>query len=157
VNLPGRPSHDKTSGIAPLTRERIEKVLDDHQWVYHLDSDGDPSGFWDQNVFYFLRQGPQDQILHVRGRWHQPMPIEVRPQLLLSLDDWHLTRIFPKGYTRVDDDGRVWVHTEHSVDWEFGVTDAQLAVTIECAILTSLALFRHLAEAFPITVQTPYE
>ncbi|MDR1635401.1 MAG: YbjN domain-containing protein, partial [Bifidobacteriaceae bacterium] len=63
-------------------------------------------------------------------------------------DEWHFAKIWPKGYTTVDDSGRVWVLAEHSVDWEHGVTDEQLRLTIRCGITTSLSLFNKLHERF---------
>ncbi|MDR3202057.1 MAG: YbjN domain-containing protein [Bifidobacteriaceae bacterium] len=152
MTSPSASGQPPVANLQPLTRGRIEAALAAHDWTYHIDSDGGVCAYFDGNLFSFLREGPAQQILYVRGRWHQPIPIEIRPQLLLALDEWHLTRIWPKAFTWVDDDGKVWVHSEHSVDWGPGATDAQIATTLECSIFTSLALYRHLAERFPITV-----
>jgi hypothetical protein len=134
-----------------LTRDRIEEALKREDWTYQIDSDGDIGGLWDNNVFYFFLYGEQHEILQVRGRWHQSLPIELRAQVRQALDDWHLNKIWPKAYTRVDDQGQMWVMAEHSVDWEHGVTDEQLSLTLRCAITTSLALFRDLAGRFTVT------
>jgi hypothetical protein len=141
-------------GLAPLTRDRIEAALKSRSWNYQIDSDGDIGGIWDNNVFYFFQYGEQKEILQIRGRWNQALPIELRPQALLAIDEWHLTKIWPKGYTRVDDQGRLWVHSEHSVDWEHGVTDEQLILTIQCGITTSLSMYRFLAEKFPTQISS---
>jgi len=133
---------------ASLTQDRIKQALAAQDWTSHVDSDGDLMGFWDNNVFYFYLYGEQEEILQVRGRWHQALPIEYRSTLRQVIDDWHLNKIWPKAYSRVDDAGRLWVLTEHSVDWEYGVTDQQLALTLRCAITTSSGLFKELAARF---------
>jgi hypothetical protein len=132
----------------PLSKERIKDALRAEDWTFSVDSDGDIGGLWDSNVFYFFTYGEQREILQIRGRWHQDLPIELRGEVRELLDEWHFSKIWPKAYTTVDDSGRVWVLAEHSVDWEHGVTDAQLRLTLRCAITTSLSLFKRLRERF---------
>ncbi|MDR2372746.1 MAG: YbjN domain-containing protein [Bifidobacteriaceae bacterium] len=134
--------------LAPLTKERIQDALRAEDWVFNVDSDGDIGGLWDSNAFYFFVYGEQQEILQIRGRWHQDLPIELRQQVREALDEWHFAKIWPKGYTTVDDSGRVWVLAEHSVDWEHGVSDEQLRLTLRCAITTALSLFKKLQERF---------
>jgi hypothetical protein len=143
------PSHPMTANKpAPLSRDRIEEALRAEGWTFSIDSDGDIGGQWDSNGFYFFIYGEQKEILQIRGRWHQSLPLDMRSQVRELLDDWHFTKIWPKGYTTVDDSGRIWVLAEHSVDWENGVTDEQLRLTLRCGITTSLSLFRRLEENF---------
>jgi hypothetical protein len=132
----------------PLSRDRIETALKTKDWHYQIDSDGDIGGIWDDNIFYFFIAGEQKEILYIRGRWHHSLGIEQRSEAREVLDEWHKDRLWPKGYTRVDDDGQVRVFAEHVVDWEHGVTDPQLLQTIMCGISTSIQLFDHLAEYF---------
>jgi hypothetical protein len=136
------------NALRPLSKERIKAALEAENWTFSVDSDGDIGGLWDSNVFYFFTYGEQKEILQIRGRWHQDLPIELRAQVREALDEWHFAKIWPKGYTTVDDSGRVWVLAEHSVDWEHGVTDEQLRLTMRCAITTSLSLFSKLHERF---------
>ena len=131
-----------------LSSERIEQALAAEGWTYQIDSDGDIGGMWDNNLFYFFLYGDQNEILQIRGRWHQALPLEHRARVRQALDDYHQVKIWPKAYTRVDDDGRLWVLSEHTVDWEFGVTDEQLALTLRCAITTSLSLYHELGQQF---------
>jgi hypothetical protein len=135
-------------GLRPLSKERIKDALQAEDWTFSVDSDGDIGGLWDSNVFYFFTYGEEQEILQVRGRWHQDLPIELRGWVREMLDEWHFAKIWPKAYTTVDDAGRVWVLAEHSVDWEHGVSDDQLRLTIRCAITTSLSLFKQLRERF---------
>ena len=137
---------DEPSPNPPLlTRERIEAALEGRDWTYHIDSDGDVGGMWDNSFFLFLRGGANKEILQVRGRWHRECPIERRTEIRALLDEWHNTKIWPKGYTKVDDSGKCWVIAEHSVDWEFGVTDEQLDLMIRGSLVTSLQMFEFLA------------
>ncbi|MCL1897599.1 MAG: YbjN domain-containing protein [Micrococcales bacterium] len=153
MELPDQRGGNEQASEVPtaLSRERIEAALKAEGWSYQIDSDGDIGGMWDNNLFYFFSYGNSNEILQIRGRWQQALPIEYRNQVRQVLDDWHLTKIWPKAYTRVDDDGRLWVITEHSVDWEFGVTEQQLRLTLRCAITTSLSLYRELAKRFIVT------
>ncbi|MDR2252576.1 MAG: YbjN domain-containing protein [Bifidobacteriaceae bacterium] len=159
---PGRdepPDPGRLPGLGPqpLTRSRIEAALRAEDWSYQIDSDGDIGGIWESNVFYFFLYGDQKEILQVRGRWHQELPIELRAQVREAIDNWHFAKIWPKAYTTVDDGGRLWVLAEQSVDWEYGVTDEQLRLTLRCSITTSLSLFRHLQERFIRIATTPDE
>ncbi|MDR1852148.1 MAG: YbjN domain-containing protein [Propionibacteriaceae bacterium] len=134
--------------LAPLSRERVEQALQANEWHYQVDSDGDVGGIWDDNVFYFFISGEQNEILNIRGRWHHSLRIEQRAEAREVIDIWHQERLWPKGYTHVDDDGKLRIFAEHVVDWEFGLTDEQLLQTISCALSSSLQLFQHLAEHF---------
>ncbi|MDR1635577.1 MAG: YbjN domain-containing protein, partial [Bifidobacteriaceae bacterium] len=102
--------------LRPLSHDRIKAALEAENWTFSVDSDGDIGGLWDSNIFYFFTYGEQKEILQIRGRWHQDLPIDLRPQVREALDEWHFAKIWPKGYTTVDDSGRVWVLAEHSVD-----------------------------------------
>ncbi|MDR0415881.1 MAG: YbjN domain-containing protein [Propionibacteriaceae bacterium] len=143
---------DQTSGdaatLAPLSRERIEAVFQKKEWRYQVDSDGDLGGIWDDNLFYFFTAGERKEILYIRGRWHHALSIDQRNEAREVIDSWHLDRLWPKGYTRVDDDGQVRIFAELVVDFENGVTDGQLTQTVMCGISTSIQLFEHLANHF---------
>jgi hypothetical protein len=134
--------------LPQLTRERVEGALRARDWKFSVDSDGDVWGIWDGNRFYFFITGRQKEILQIQSRWDRPLGVENRGEVLLAINEWHQTRLWPKGYIHVDDQGKVWVHGEHVVDWEHGVTDKQLELTINCAISTSLQLFEFMSERF---------
>ncbi len=133
----------------PLSHERILAVLDRREWKYDVDSDGDIGGWWDGHWFYFFREGPAKEILYVRGTWGRKVAPDAKDRLTELVNGWHLERMWPKGIVRVTDDGEVRVHSEHAVDYEFGVTDEQILQHLECAISTGVQLFDHLDEHFP--------
>ncbi|MDR1214922.1 MAG: YbjN domain-containing protein [Propionibacteriaceae bacterium] len=132
----------------PLSRDLIERVMREQSWHYTIDSDGDIGGIWDDNMFYFFLRGDSDEILYVRGRWHHSLTTDQRTEAREVLDEWHLQHFWPKGYTRVDDNGDVRVYGEHVVDWEAGVTFDQLLQTIRCSISTVLGMFEELEQHF---------
>ncbi|MDR1293359.1 MAG: YbjN domain-containing protein, partial [Bifidobacteriaceae bacterium] len=83
--------------LAPLTRDRIEEVMRLRDWNYSIDSDGDLTGNWDHNRFYFFLTGKDKEILQVQSRWRQDLPIDLRSDVLVAINEWHQTRLWPKG------------------------------------------------------------
>jgi hypothetical protein len=67
-------------------------------------------------------------------------------------NDWNAGRIWPKVYVRLEENETLGVYTEHSVDYEPGVTDTQLDQHLGCAVSTSLAFFASLDEHYPEAV-----
>ena len=56
--------------------------------------------------------------------------VDLRPTLALMLDDWNRTKLFPKAYTVLPDDGMVGICAEQCYDFEAGVTRDQLKYTV---------------------------
>ena len=134
--------------LPALSRDRIEAALRANDWHYQVDEDGDLCGLWGDNLFYFFATGEQHEILYVRGRWHHSIDLERRTEAREVIDDWHRDRLWPKGFTRVNDEGELRVFGELVIDFENGVTDAQLEHSLRCAISTTLQLFDHMGEHF---------
>jgi len=140
--MPGR--------VAPLTPARLQATLDSQHWHYEVDEDGDLRGSWDGHMFYFMRVGPHQEILMIRGRWEARPSIETGESMLPLLNKWHREHLFPKAHV-VDfpDDGNSRVFTELVIDCEHGVTDEQLLLHISAGITTSIDLFKDLNKAYP--------
>lgn len=138
-----------TPDLAPLSNERITATLDRCGWRYSIDSDGDVGGIWDGHMFYFLRFGKDKEILQVRGRWTRGVDPAERGRLLELVNDWNDGKVWPKAYVHVNDKGQAHVFAELGVDYEDGLSDAQLERHLRCAIATSLQLFEHLDEQYP--------
>lgn len=131
--------------LAPLCRDRVESQLKRMDWRYFIDSDGDLGSVWgDNDVFYFLLRGSDEEILHIQAMWHQTMPIERIEEVREQIDQWNLKRLWPKGSHRISDEGRIRVFAEVSVDWEPGVTDNQILQQIRCALGTTSQFFETL-------------
>lgn len=136
-------------GLALLSNERIKASLEGRGWSYRVDDDGEISGAWDEGFFYFLQRGDQGEILHVRGAWFGKLTTAEQAQADAICAEWNRTTLWPKAFTVAFDDGAVRVIGEHTVDYEFGLTDKQLSQHLLCAVNTGHALFEKMAEAFP--------
>ena len=133
----------------PLSTRRIGDYLSRRGYHFRIDDDGDVTGTWDGNRFWFLLLGEHDEILQVRGRWAGALPAAARLAVLQAANDWNRERIWPKTYVRVRDNGAVLVYTEVTVDLEHGVTEDQLDQLLQCGLTTGSMFFEHLDETFP--------
>lgn len=152
--LPGPTRPPGTPRPQPLERPRVASYLRSRGYHFAVDEDGDFTGTWDEHRFWFLLLGHQQEIVQVRGRWVRTVPVEQRSTLLLELNDWNRERIWPKCYAR-EEDGRLAVYTEVSVDLEPGTTDDQLAQVLACGLGTGIRLFAALDERLPGEDQPP--
>lgn len=144
-NEPGSASHDR---LPRLSTELICAVLDSWEAHYLVDDDGDPGGFWDGHMFYFMRAGREETVLTVRARWNRTLSAEHLDAVARLLNAWHCDAIWPKGYVQVED-GALGVYGDVSVSLGEGVTQAQLDDLMGCGLATNLQLFEHLDEHFP--------
>lgn len=145
----GRATEDgPPQRTSPLTRARVQAYLASRGYAVGLDDDGDLTGTWDGNRFWFILTGAEDEVLQVRGRWHRTLPPSRRTATLLAVNDWNRERIWPKVYLR-DDDDRIALFTEVSVDLEHGVTDDQLAQLLACGLGTGVQFFAALGGLVP--------
>ncbi len=154
-----KPDAEPTgSGPQPLTHQRIIDCLDARGLQYGVDDDGDIGGYWDGHLFYFFRMGQAEEYLQVRGRWNRVVPGDQLAPVMALVNAWNADKLWPKGYVRLEGgDERpevVGVYAEHTVDYEHGLTDAQLDQHLACGISTSLQLFEHLDEAYPAEAAT---
>lgn len=127
--------------LPALTQDRIKGLFDREQWKYFLDSDGDLGGIWDNNFFYFMLRGEQQEILFTQGRLNTSIPIERLEEVRAFLNDWNTKKLWPKAYHRIGEDGSINIFADHVSDWEDGITDDQLFQTLNCALATSHELF----------------
>jgi len=132
----GRP----VAGPRPLSSARVADDLSRRGYRFRTDDDGDVTGTWDGNRFWFLLLGDHEEILQVRGRWAGTVPEGSRMAVLQAVNDWNRERVWPKVYTRPEGDGLA-LYTEVSADFEHGATDEQLAATVSCGLVTSSQFF----------------
>jgi hypothetical protein len=137
-----------TERATPLSRGRIEAYLTRRGYRFLVDEDGDVTGTWDGNRFWFLLLGEHAEIVQVRGRWHRTLPVSQRSALLLAANDWNRERIWPKVYLR-EEDGVLALYSEVSIDLENGVTDIQLAQLLACGLGTGVQTFAALDSLLP--------
>lgn len=132
----------------PVTTARVEAHLRGLGYAVRRDEDGDLTGTWDGDRFWFMLLGREDEILQVRGRWRRTLDPGRRRAALLAVNDWNRERIWPKVYLRDEEDGTA-VYTEVSTDLEHGATDAQLAQLVACGLGTGVQFFAALAGLVP--------
>lgn len=128
----------------PVSLARVGNDLARRGYRFRTDDDGDITGTWDGNRFWFLLLGDESEILQVRGRWSGTVPDSARPAVLQACNDWNRERIWPKVYTRAEGGGLA-LYAEVSVDLEQGATDAQLAETVSCGLVTASQFFASVA------------
>ncbi len=129
-----------------ITQDRIKAIFDAKKWHYYVDNEGDLGGMWDDNTFHFMLRGRDKEILIISGRWHDSLSIDRLDEIRRFINEWHRTKLWPKCYHRIDDEGRVRLYTEVSIDHEHGATDDQLSQHIACALGTSGQFFDAVAE-----------
>lgn len=134
--------------LRPISIERIGLLFDSQGWKWDLDDEGDIASGWDGHMFYFRLGGSKQEVLNVVAFRSRPLPEQVRSELLFVIEEWHRNHLWPTCYFRESEGDSLQVLTEHNVDFEHGVTDAQLVVQFQCAIGTSLQFFAELDERF---------
>ena len=132
----------------PLSRDRVHAYLTSRGYHVQLDDDGDLTGTWDGDRFWFLLLGEDAELLQVRGRWHRVLPAHRRAAALLAVNVWNRERVWPKVYLRDEVEG-VAVYTEVTTDLEPGVTDDQLAQLVACGLGTGVQVFAALSALVP--------
>ncbi|MGE9348557.1 YbjN domain-containing protein [Isoptericola variabilis] len=134
------PARSRATTPRQLSRARVADDLTRRGYRFRTDDDGDVTGTWDGNRFWFLLLGDHDEILQVRGRWAGTVPESARLAVLQAVNDWNRERVWPKVYTRPEGEGLA-LYAEVSVDFEHGATDEQLAATVSCGLVTSSQFF----------------
>jgi hypothetical protein len=116
----------------------LQQILDEYGLRHTFDDDGDLTVRWEKcNVFFFY-YGEKKEVVQARLYLNRRFSVDLRPTVALMLDDWNRTKLFPKAYTVLPDDGAVGICAEHVHDFEAGVTREQLKYTIGVWIDTLL-------------------
>ncbi|CAM3530234.1 hypothetical protein GCM10007368_18260 [Isoptericola cucumis] len=139
---------DPPARPVPLSSTRVADDLTRRGYRFRTDQDGDVTGTWDGNRFWFLLLGDHEEIFQVRGRWAGTVPDQARLSVLQAVNDWNRERVWPKVYTRREGDGLA-LYAEVSVDFEHGATDEQLAATVSCGLVTASQFFTTVGTLVP--------
>ncbi|MEZ0449480.1 YbjN domain-containing protein [Cellulomonas sp. ICMP 17802] len=139
--------------LPPLTIDRVAARLDLRGSVYGRDDDGDLVGRWDGHPFWFITMGRAKEYFQVRGRWARQVQATEFGNVLLAANSWSETMVWPKLYVRIEAE-QVAVYTEHTVDYEHGVTDEQLDLHVTGGIASALRFFAKLDEMYPEAAAT---
>jgi hypothetical protein len=108
----------------------VQQLLDEFGLRHGIDEDGDVAVRWEKCSVYFFFYGERSEVLQARLYLNRRFSVDMRAPLALLLDEWNRTKLFPKAYTVLPDDGMVGVCAEHCQDFEAGTTRAQLKYAI---------------------------
>ena len=118
------------STLVVPTLALVEQVLDEFGLTHQIDDDGDLVVRWEKCSIYVFFYGERREILQIRLYLNRRFDVDTRASLALLLDEWNRSKLFPKAYTVLPDDGRVGICAEQCYDFETGATRAQLKYTI---------------------------
>ncbi len=116
----------------------VQQLLDEYGLKHRVDDDGDLVVRWEKCSVYFFLYGDRQEVLQARLYMNRRFSVDNRAALALLLDEWNRTKLFPKAYTVLPDDGIVGVCAEHCQDFEPGATRGQLKYALGMWIDTLL-------------------
>jgi hypothetical protein len=116
----------------------VQQLLDEFGLRHGIDDDGDLAVRWEKCSVYFFFYGDHKEVLQARLYLNRRFSADMRATLAVLLDEWNRTKLFPKAYTVLPDDGMVGICAEHCQDFEGGATRAQLKYSIGMWIDTLL-------------------
>jgi hypothetical protein len=108
----------------------LQAILKEYSLRSVIDDDGDLAVRWENYSVYFFHYGQDDEVLQARLYLNRRFDVELRPALALVLDDWNRSKLFPKAYTVLPDDGLVGICAEQAFDFEGGISRQQLKFTV---------------------------
>jgi len=120
------------------TNALLQQLLDEYGLKHTIDDDGDLTVRWENCSVFFFYYGDSREVLQARLYLNRRFSVDLRPSVALMLDDWNRTKLFPKAYTVLPDDGMVGICAEQCYDFEAGVTREQLKYTVGVWIDTLL-------------------
>ena len=77
---------------------RIRDALDRLEIRYLTDGDGSLLAMWERHALLFALEGPDDEILVMRGRPHGTVPPDWADRAYRVVNEWNHTRRFCKAY-----------------------------------------------------------
>jgi hypothetical protein len=125
-----RPSGRGSSAIVVPDTALLQQLLDEYGLSHRIDKDGDFRVAWEECQLYFFHYGAENEVLQLRLYLTRRFAVETRPALALALDDWNRTKLFPKAYTVLPDDGMVGICAEQVHDFGLGATRDQIHHTL---------------------------
>ena len=141
-----RPATDESDQVAPVTLARIGKSLDLLDIRYLADGGGSLLAMWERHAVLFTLEGPDDEILVMRGRPHSTVPPDWADRAYRVVNEWNHTRRFCKAYVGDPTErGQLPIYAELQVPLNSGAHDALLVEMIDCgaAVATSFVDWLH--------------
>ena len=122
----------RVEGSEPLlpSVDLVRDILDEFGLTHTNDADGDLMVRWESGTVFFFFYGERREVLQARLYLDRRFTVEARGALALLLDEWNRTKLYPKAYTVLPDNGVVGVCAEHCYDFEKGTTRDQVKYAI---------------------------
>lgn len=133
-----RPAEAGSGTLVLPTLALVEQLLDEFGLKHTVDDDGDLVVRWEKCSIFVFFYGEKHEILQVRLYLNRRFDVDQRAAIALLLDEWNRSKLFPKAYTVLPDDGRVGICAEQCYDFDPGVTRSQLKYTLGLWIDTLL-------------------
>lgn len=134
--------------LEPLSVERVAAALAEQGTPAGQGPEGALGGWWGGHLYEFLVRGPRLENLMVRARWSARPPESELAVVMAACNSWNSDKIWPKTYVDVYE-GELFVFAEHTMDYEAGLTGAQLAQHLKNGMGSAGAFMEELAERFP--------
>jgi hypothetical protein len=135
--MPRRPEPIGRTLVVP-TVPLVQQLLDEFGLKHAIDDDGDLVVRWEKCSIYFFFYGDKQEVFQARLYVNRRFSVDMRATLTLLLDEWNRTKLFPKAFTILPDDGMVGICAEQCHDFEAGATRAQLKYAVGMWIDTLL-------------------
>jgi hypothetical protein len=116
--------------VVTPSRALVQQILDEFGLLHDVDEDGDLVVRWESGSIFLFFYGEREEILQARMYLSRRFDVESRSLLVLLTDEWNRTKLFPKAFTILPDDGMVAICAEQTYDFEAGVPRKQLKYTI---------------------------
>jgi hypothetical protein len=124
----------------PLSMRRVRDCLDRLDIRYLTDGDGSLLAMWERHAVLFSIEGPEDEILVMRGRPHGTVAPDWADRAYRVVNEWNHTRRFCKAYVGdVTERGMLPIYAEIQVPLQSGVHDALLDEMVDCAAAVTSA------------------
>jgi hypothetical protein len=132
LELPAQRTPDRSA--QPITMRRVGEALDRLEIRYLTDGDGSLLAMWERHAVLFALEGPDDEILVMRGRPHGTVHPDWADRSYRVVNEWNHTRRFCKAYVGdATERGMLPVYAEIQVPLVSGVHDALLDEMLDCA------------------------
>lgn len=132
MELPTQRTPDRLA--QPITMRRVGEALDRLEIRYLTDGDGSLLAMWERHAVLFALEGPEDEILVMRGRPHGTVHPDWADRSYRVVNEWNHTRRFCKAYVGDPTErGMLPVYAEIQIPLVSGVHDALLDEMLDCA------------------------
>jgi hypothetical protein len=132
LDLPAQRTPDRIA--QPITMRRVGEALDRLEIRFLTDGDGSLLAMWERHAVLFALEGPDDEILVMRGRPHGTVHPDWVDRSYRVVNEWNHTRRFCKAYVGDPTErGMLPVYAEIQIPLVSGVHDPLLDEMLDCA------------------------